>query len=98
MQVYCPICAAADYDTDIDIMRSNQQALMGADRAVFLLDGTFTIGTPVEIEIWSRLRDPRLAAIVHPDKPGLFVRQWHRDGFHVVRSMGEAVEWLRQSA
>ena len=94
-EVYCPLCANTDSPDDATIMERNDTALLSTDRAVFLLDGWFTVGTPVEIQRRVDLRNPTTAAIVHTaGKPGVFVRTWQRQGVLVVPSFEELTPWL----
>ncbi len=93
--IYCPRCAVQPLDTDDDIMIRNMRALADADLAVFLLEG-ITVGTPVEIDWKVAQDDADKVLIVHPAEPGLFVRQWAKDGATVVRSMMGVEPWLRQ--
>lgn len=95
LAVYCPICANADHP-DIDtIMRRNELALLKAERAVFLLDGRFTVGTPIEIALRVEHRHPSSVAIVHTaGEPGVFVKVWARMGVLVLPSWEGMPQWL----
>ena len=93
--VYCPICANQDEADDETIMRRNTTALATAARAVFLLDGTYTVGTPVEIGQRVAYLPPETVAIVHPGPPGVFVRVWQKNGVFVVPTFEELEPWLR---
>jgi hypothetical protein len=93
-RVYCPLCANEDKPGLDEIVRRNEEALLTADRAVFLLDGTFTVGTPVEIYLRMQRRDPATVAIVHPDEPGVFVQMWQEMGALVVPTLRLVRPWL----
>lgn len=95
---YCPICANGDKPDDLTIMLRNNEALKSADRAIFLLDGMFTVGTPLEIEAKVR-QGPSSVCILHTvhRRPGLFVRWWQESGAHVAFTKSEALEWLMKS-
>lgn len=96
--VYCPICANADGPADDVIMERNRMALLAADRAVFLLDGRFTVGTPIEIAYRLEHRGPASVAIVHTaGQPGVFVRVWARAGVLVLPSWEGLDQWLLRS-
>lgn len=99
VEVYCPQCentmpSGEVEPDDFRIMDRNKAALARANRAVFLLDGTFTVGTPVEIADWIKIHRARAAAIVHPGEPGLFVRMWALQGVKVFKTVEEAAAWL----
>lgn len=94
VEVFCPVCANSDQPLDKDLMMRNELGLLLASRAVFLLDGTFTVGTPVEIALRMERRHPSTVCIVHPAEPGAFVRTWRRAGAAVVGSVEEAIKWL----
>ena len=92
--VYCPICANDDFPDLQTLMMRNELALFTAARCVFLLDGMFTVGTPVEIYQRITHRPPPTVCLIHPGDPGAFVRTWAAAGAAVVQSVEEAIEWL----
>lgn len=95
---YCPICANADKPDDATVMLRNDKALTRADRAIFVLDGSFTVGTPIEIN--QKVRQGAWSVcIVHAASrdPGLFVRWWMAQGATVVYNLDEALAWLAAS-
>lgn len=96
--VYCPICANKNSYTAAaaaDLMARNEAALLRADICVFLLDGTFTVGTPVEIYMRLQAKGPAGILIVHANgAPGMFVAAWEAAGVAVVESWEEAAQWL----
>lgn len=93
-RVFCPACAYVPGEEDAQTMVRNLAYLGAAELSVFLLDGV-TYGTPVEINWKMAQADGSKILIVHPSKPGLFVRSWARNGAIVVHSMEEAMSWLR---
>lgn len=94
---YCPICANQDKPDDATIMDRNMDALLSSARAIFKLDGLFTVGTPVEIYVKMQ-QAPTSVCIVHQaGMPGVFVRWWEQMGAAVVFHESEAIEWLARS-
>lgn len=95
--VYCPICANDDKPDLHTLMLRNELALFLAERCVFLLDGLFTVGTPVEISMrMSRHRPAASTCIIHPAKPGAFVLTWQAQGATLVQTQEEAISWLHR--
>lgn len=98
MDIYCPICANEDHPGIDKIMLRNELALFTAKRCVFLLDGSFTVGTPVEIALRIERRHPSTICIVHTaGEPGVFVQTWARMGAVVLPSMSGVPQWLGRS-
>lgn len=96
LTVFCPICANKETKDEQKIIHRNEMALFAADLAVFLLDGAFTVGTPIEIHTRLERRGPGTMAIIHPGPQGVFVRQWKAQGVLVVPSLEPIPGWLRQ--
>lgn len=95
LAVYCPLCANADNPGVETLMRRNELALLRADRAVFLLDGSFTVGTPVEVALRVARRHPSTVCIVHTaGSPGAFVKHWQSQGVEVRLRMEDLWGWL----
>lgn len=92
--VFCPICENATGADALQVIRRNTEALLAADRAVFLLDGTFTVGTPIEISVRLEHAPVATVAIVHPGVPGVYVRFWGSLGVPVLGDLGAARRWL----
>lgn len=94
--VYCPKCANAARHAPREIIDYNMVALLQvASWAVFVFDGSFTIGTPIEAFLWMAGKQADRACIVHPGPTGIFVQAWMQAGATVVTSVEEAGEWLR---
>lgn len=95
--VFCPRCANLGNTDDEAVIRNNARALEDAELALFLLDGTFTVGTPIEIHQRIMLSLNLGTVIIHPNgPPGLYVRVWERQGVRVFKSFGEVGRWLEQ--
>lgn len=95
VSVFCPICENVGlHDAEL-IMVNNTRALLSCDAAVFLLDGTFTVGTPVEIHNRLGARGPESMLIIHPGRTGVFVRYWASLGVEIVSSFDEARVWAK---
>lgn len=93
--IYCPRCENRT-GGDKETMKRNRGALAEARMAVFVLDGSYTIGTPVEIEwrmtLWRNR--PESTIVIHPGPPGLFVRRWVMMGARLAQTIEEALPWL----
>lgn len=76
-------------------MARNASALEMADLALFRLDGTFTIGTPIEIAVRQESKPQGVAIWIDPDMDSLFTRWFARKGALVLRSEEEVKTWLR---
>lgn len=95
-EVYCPICANSD-QPDLDtLMRRNEIALYRSDRGVFLLDGLFTVGTPIEIAMKVEHGPYNVAIVNQAGEPGAFLKVWQRMGVTLLSSMSEVPEWLEK--
>lgn len=101
VQVYCPRCAVEPGDTDERVMSRNRDALLVAEWAAFLFDGTFTVGTPIEVEwrletVWRR--DTTAIINATPLWPGLFMRRWRDMGAVILNKIEEVPGWLARSS
>ncbi len=94
--VYCPKCANEGRTNPHDIIEHNMRMMLEvASRAVFVFQPDhFTMGTPIEAWSWASRRDPRAMCIVHPARPGIFVRAWADAGAHLTETIEGAAAWL----
>lgn len=93
--VYCPRCTNADA-SEAETMARNAHFLRQAELALFRLDGTFTIGTPIEIDRRLTARPAGVAVWVDRGlESGLFVREFSLRGAVLLHEREEAAEWLR---
>lgn len=95
-KVYCPACEAVPGEPDWQRLDRNERALYAADRVLAIFVGQ-SFGVPVEVWIKSRT-DPAAVVLVHPDEPGLYVRELERIGVTVVATLETAVEWIASEA
>lgn len=103
IDLMCPTCMNLDPDgrTDAEIMQTNRMALDAARFFVgYFPTDSATFGTP--IEVWEYCEEaavhrPGTAVLVHPTRPGVFVRWLEAEaGLVVVTDFGHARQWLQR--
>ncbi len=97
-QTWCPYCHYREGEPADVTMARNMRALALADALVAHVDTrVFSFGTPVEV--WTKAverGEPESVCLIHPARPGLFVKHLEQQGVVVVQSSVEAMRWLAQ--
>lgn len=96
IKVFCPRCAVEPTDTDDDILNRNFEQVYAAPLAVFRIDGTFTIGTPIEMQ--QRVQTRPAGTVIWADLDfagGLFIRRFVAMGALLATDESEVRSWLQ---
>jgi hypothetical protein len=93
VEIYCPHCEFIPGETVQATMIRNTKALTSADALIGIYDGAPSFGMPVEI--WTKAHAAaHRVCIIHPGKPGVYVRWLESIGVAVVGSAVEALKWV----
>lgn len=90
---YCPHCEYVPGESARDTMIRNTKALNESDALIGIFEGMPSFGMPVEI--WTKAHAAaHRVCMIHPGRPGVYVRWLEEVGVKVVGSSVEAMKWL----